>query len=633
MNETAKEKHPALHKELGVLDVFCVASGAMISSGLFVLPGIVYAYAGPAACLVYLLAGLLVIPALLCKAELATAMPKAGGTYFFIDRSLGAAFGTLGGIASWFSLSLKSAFALFGIGAFGLVLSPHFPPWGIKLAAITCCVVITFVNARGVKHAGRMQIVLVMLLIGGLIIYVFRGLGHMNAAHFEDFTAKGWPSIWAATGMAFVSYGGLTKVASLAEEIKNPGRNLPLGMLMSFSIVTVLYVLVVLVTVGLLGPKMLGTGGTGDLNSLIHGAKQSSGLVGVIIVSIAAMLAYVSTANAGVMSASRISLAMSRDQLLPETFSRIHHSRGTPLHAIGFTSVFMIASILFLKLETLVKVASTMMILLFLLVCLATILMRESRIENYRPQFYAPFYPYVPIAGIIAYFFLVLEMGTIPLMLTAVFFGGGLLWYGFYGRIRVNRESALIRIAKRTIPNALISAGLDDELRDILRARDDIVVDRFDRLIRTCPILDIEGEIDRSSFFHQVADELATSLEFSPDEIYALLEEREQQTSTVLKPGLAVPHIVVEGEGRFHILLARSKEGIAFGDDVEPVHAIFVLAGSRDLRNYHLRVLMFIAQITQEADFEERWMRAPSTAALRDLILLAKRTRLPDEYL
>jgi len=103
-------------RELTLLDIFCIASGAMISSGLFVLPGIAFAKVGPALLLSYLLAGILMVPAFLTKAEMATAMPKAGGTYFFVERSLGALAGTLAGLANWFSTALKSAFALVGIG-------------------------------------------------------------------------------------------------------------------------------------------------------------------------------------------------------------------------------------------------------------------------------------------------------------------------------------------------------------------------------------------------------------------------------------------------------------------------------------------------------------------------------------
>jgi APA family basic amino acid/polyamine antiporter len=107
-----------LKKQLGLLDIFAVAAGAMISSGLFVLPAIVFAKTGPAVILSYLFASILIIPSILSKAELATAMPRAGGTYFYVERSLGPVLGLFSGFANWFSLALKSAFAVVGMAIF-----------------------------------------------------------------------------------------------------------------------------------------------------------------------------------------------------------------------------------------------------------------------------------------------------------------------------------------------------------------------------------------------------------------------------------------------------------------------------------------------------------------------------------
>ena len=153
-----------LKKGLGLLDVFCIASGAMISSGLFILPALGFAKAGPAVILSYLLAGILVLPAILAKAELATAMPKAGGVYFFIERSMGAPIGTIGGLASWFSLSFKTAFALLGLGIFATLINPGISEIQIKVIAVGCCLFFMFVNLVGVKFTGKLQIVLVLSL-------------------------------------------------------------------------------------------------------------------------------------------------------------------------------------------------------------------------------------------------------------------------------------------------------------------------------------------------------------------------------------------------------------------------------------------------------------------------------------
>ena len=620
-------KGPELRRELGVVPVFCIAAGAMISSGLFVLPGLVYLHTGPAASLAYLLAAFLVIPAMFCKAELATAMPKAGGTYFFVDRSLGPGFGTLAGIASWFSLSLKTAFALFGIGALCLLVEPDLSLWAVKAIAVTACLLLTWLNLGGVKHAGRLQTWLVAYLLLVLAVYALRGVSVVEASHYHDFMQRGWGNIAAATGMVFVSYGGLTKIASMAEEMRNPGRTLPLAMFTAFGVVSLLYFFVVLITVGLLGSEL-----GGNLNPLVAGATRSMGRAGAVIVGLAAVLAYVTTGNAGIMSASRVPLAMSRDQLLPERLSVVDPRTAVPKRAIWLTSGFMVVAVLFLDLATLVKVASTMKILLFLFITVAVILMRESGFENYRPAFRVPMYPYVPILGALAYGWLLLKMGRLPLMLSGVFFGGGLLWYGFYGRIRVNRESALIRITKRLVPGSLSRDRLEDELRDILRARDGLVEDRFDRMVQQCPIIDVEGALESAPFLRMCAQTLSPRVGLPDAEVERLLAEREAESSTVLRPGLAIPHVIIPGTGQFHVMLVRSREGIRLGAQAEPVNVAFILAGTEDLRNYHLRVLMFIAQITQDADFDSRWMNAADTEALRNIVLMAKRTRQPVDH-
>ena len=162
-----KKKHSYLKRDLGLVDVFCIASGAMISSGLFVLPGLAFYKAGPAVIFSYGIASLLVIPAVLAKAELATAMPKAGGTYFFIDRSMGPMMGTVGGFAAWFSLAFKSSFALVGIGLFTVLLNPGFSDQQIKFIAVFFCLVFAVINIIGVKETGKTQI----LLVGGFVFF------------------------------------------------------------------------------------------------------------------------------------------------------------------------------------------------------------------------------------------------------------------------------------------------------------------------------------------------------------------------------------------------------------------------------------------------------------------------------
>ena len=615
-----------LKRELGFLAVFCLASGAMISSGLFVLPGILYGVVGPGVWLCYVLAAVFLLPALFAKAELATALPKAGGDYFHIDRSIGPTFGMLGGLVAWASLAFKTAFALIGLGAFAKLLWPALTLLEVRFIALGFCVLFTLINLWGAKHAGRLQIGLVVALLVLLCGYVVLGLGKIDSSRHTPLLPHGANALMLGAAMAFVSFGGLTKVASVAEEVRNPGRTLPWGMFASAGVVTVAYVGVVVVTVGVVSGETL----AGSLTPITLGGEAIWPRVGTVAMSVAAVLAFVSTANAGILAASRAPLAMSRDGLLPEFFSQVSAKRGTPHYAILFTAAFIGAS-LFMDITLFVKSASAMKILLFGFSILSVILLRESRVPTYEPKFRSPLYPWLQGAGIVVYVFLLVELGSLPLLITGGVLGCGLVWYALYAKTRVARESALTHLAQRIAARTFADHDLEAELAEIVRARDGGVEDRFDRLVRECEVLDVAGAASRDELFRAVAEKLAWRLDMPPAEILRLLHEREEATSTVIRPGLAIPHIVVQGTGRFEILLARSREGVVFSPDAAPVHAVFVLVGSMDERNYHLRALTAVAEIAQDPHFDRRWRKASDAEALRHLILRSKRRRQTHE--
>jgi mannitol/fructose-specific phosphotransferase system IIA component (Ntr-type) len=145
--------------------------------------------------------------------------------------------------------------------------------------------------------------------------------------------------------------------------------------------------------------------------------------------------------------------------------------------------------------------------------------------------------------------------------------------------------------------------------------------------VEHCVVLDIEKTMLLEPFFHLATGAMAEKLHMNPSILMSLFLEKERRNSSVLLSGLAIPHIVVEGEHIFDILLARSKEGIVFDNNKPPVHAVFLLAGSRDERNFHLQALAAVAQIVQDPRFEDKWLKARSKEALRDIVLLGERRR------
>jgi len=394
-------------------------------------------------------------------------------------------------------------------------------------------------------------------------------------------------------------------------------------MILAWLVVTLFYIGVITITVGLVKGEELAS----SLMPISLAASKFMGLPGFALLSLAAIAAFVTTANGGILAASRSPMAMSRDKLLPPLLARVNNRFKTPHISILLTGGFMITAIVFLDIELLVKTASTLMIILFILVNASVIIMRESRIQSYRPKFKSPLYPYIHIFAIVVYGALIVDMGKVPLLITAGFIGLSAAWFLLYVSRRVSRASAVMHIVERVTDRELKTVTLENELRDILLERDDIIEDRFDQLIKECEILDIKGTRPAEQVFREISAILAERLETNEYVLFEKFLHREAEGGTVVQPGFAIPHIVVEGEKKFDILLIRAVDGIDFPHAPDPVRIMFVLAGSKDERNYHLRALMAIAQIAQEKQFEQRWLAARDTEAIRNLILLSTRKR------
>jgi len=306
-----------LKKEITFFGVFSIAAGAMISSGIFILPGMAFDITGPAVFVSYLLAGLLGLFGILSVVELSTAMPKSGGAYFFINKTFGPLLGTITGFLAWAAILLKSAFAIFGIS------EVFYSYTGLEhiVTGLVFCLLFTGLNIAGAKKATTFQSALVLSMITLLVIFIGFGFPEIETSRFTPFIDNGINQIFAGTAFVFVTFGGLIQVANVSEEVKNPKRNMPLGIIASVLVVTIVYTLVTYVISGTLEPDNFRE----SLSPVADSAELFMGQTGYIIITIASLLAFVSTANAGIMAAARYPLALSRDKLMPQRLSSVNN--------------------------------------------------------------------------------------------------------------------------------------------------------------------------------------------------------------------------------------------------------------------------------------------------------------------
>jgi len=614
------EKQKKLKKELNLFHVYAIATGTTLSAGFFLLPGIAALEAGPAVPLVYLIAVVPLVPAMFSIIELATAMPKAGGVYYFLDRTMGPMVGTVGGFGTWSALVLKVAFALIGMGAY---INLFFPGFQIVPVAILIALVLGIISVFGSKKSGRLQVTLVSILLFLLLIFISGGLPSVNKTHFDNFFSSGWSSILSASGLVYISYVGITKIASLSEEVINPERNLPLGIFLAVGTSVIIYVLGTIVMTGVIPWERF----VGDLTPVATAGKYFLGEAGVILFSIAAFVAFVSVANGGMLSASRYPLALSRDHLLPRYFSKMS-KWSTPIFAILITVGTIVMILLLLDPTGIAKLASAFQLMIFALICLAVIIIRESKIEAYDPGFKSPLYPWMQISGIVLPFFLIVEMGLMPLLFSLGLMTVGIAWYWFYGKSRVVRTGAIYHLFERI--GHLRYDGLDTELRGILKEKGLREADPFDEIVTRSLVIDLDKKKDFEDVVKAASKWISQFVDKSSSEIEKQFLEGTRMGATPVTHGIALPHLRLSGIEQAEMVIVRGMEGIHikfknpltdFEEDEQDIHAVYFLVSPEADPTQHLRILAQIAGRVEEESFESEWQEAKDEQEIKEALL------------
>ena len=426
----------SLVRTLSLPSAIAISIGGMLS-GIFVLPGVAFGITGPSVSLAFLVAGICIIPAVLSKAELATAMPKSGGTYVYIDRAFGPLFGVVSGIGLWLSLLLKSAFSLVGLSAYLYVLV-ELDSFYTTIVAIVSLLLVLVLNLLGVKKVGNAQLAIVGVSVTSLVVLIALGFNSVGVVPPTEFLSDGTLGFFGGVAFLYISYAGVTKIAAIAGEISQPEKNLPRTMIISLLLIMAVYVCVSMVLVRFVDGAALST----DIRPIYTAAAEIGGPIAGYIAGVVGVMTLLSMANSGLLASSRFPFAMARDGALPKVFTSISKQYLTPVFSIIVTAVVIALAIIFLDVVKIAKLASAFKVLMFVSVNLAVIVFRETNAQWYRPKYKSPLYPFIQIFGILSGLFLLAFLGSQALLSVLAVFIIGFFVFLAYGR-KTNRSGLL----------------------------------------------------------------------------------------------------------------------------------------------------------------------------------------------
>jgi amino acid transporter len=439
-----------LDRTLGFTEAMTLGGGTMIGAGIFILPAIAAEGAGPASSISFGIAGFVALLAALSLAELATGMPISGGSYHYVNRGLGSFFGSIVGWGMWTGLMFASAFYMIGFGQY-IVESVGFLDGRalIVLIGILGLGLIVGMNYYGTEESSGAQ----NLMIGTefLIVLIYTGVGlfFIETANLVDFAPTGPSGIVATTGTVFVTFLGFEIIATVAGEIKKPGKLIPLTMVLSVVGVTILYMIIMIVSTGVIPYQELG----GSLVPVADVAVVFLGSIGVVAIVFAAVIAAISSSNSSILAASRVLFAMGRDNLMSDWLNATHDRFHTPHRAIIATGG-VTAGLIGIGLEVeaivalLAEVASFSFLVTYGLVHVSLVVFRRADPPAYDPDFAVPglLYPIVPILGVALSVFVIAQM-TRPVQIVGTgIVALGAIWYVVYARSN-DVESGLLREA------------------------------------------------------------------------------------------------------------------------------------------------------------------------------------------
>ncbi len=418
-------------RELGLLEATTLGVGAMIGAGIFILSGMAAGIAGPAATLSYVLCGLMTLFTALSYSELSSSIPLAGGGYTFVHQGIGGYIAFLCGWALIFGSVV--ACALYALG-----FAEHFNPLvdlvikvspSVKFSAFAIALLLLLVNIKGTKESGKTQNFFTIAKVAMLIVFIGLCIPHVRVESFKPFAPFGLTGIISATALIYISFFGFEIISSASEEIKNPKKTVPKAILLSLFIPMLIYVGVVLVSVGILDYQTLGTSAA----PLVLIAGKVLGSYGLLFVLIAGLLSTTSALNATVLTASRETYAMGRDGYLPGKIFRLHPKFKTPHTAIAAVGVVILFFTLSGEVALVAHLANFCFLFALILVNLSVIMLRKKAPRLKRP-FKLPWHPVIPLLAIACNVLILAFMSPRTYLLGAGWLALGSLVYLVYSK-------------------------------------------------------------------------------------------------------------------------------------------------------------------------------------------------------
>lgn len=433
-----------LKKVLGAFELTALGIGAIIGTGIFVLTGVAAAeYAGPALVLSFIFSGIVCIGAALCYAELAAMIPVAGSAYTYCYVGLGEIWAWIVGwdlvleylvfvstVSVGWSAYMANLLQSAGVNIPAAIINPLGVSGGVvNLPAILIAVIITSVVYIGIKEATGLNNILVLVKVAAVLLFIAIATGHVNPANWHPFFPFGIGGVFKGAAIIFFAYVGFDAVATAAEEVKNPQRDLPIGIIGSLLICTVLYIIVSAILTGVLPYTDYK-----NIAAPVAFALLKLGIPwGSALVAVGAVAGITSVCLVTTYGATRIIYSLSRDGLLPKTFSEVNKKYGTP----GKTTILVgcIAIVLagFLPVSRLAEMTNIGTLTAFIVVSLTVMILRK-KMPGVKRAFKTPWVPLLPIISIIGCLVLIISLPTFTKVVFAIWIAVGFLIYFFYGR-------------------------------------------------------------------------------------------------------------------------------------------------------------------------------------------------------